>query len=342
VNPRYRETFNRHRLLFAMPVLWTLVIALWAGFGTQKLYRSNTTLWSESTGEAASAALGAPTPAMQDQAMLAELLKTSFFANNVARRSPLLKYLRNHAYSGRGPSVVLKQLMHGTPSMEDRIAAALSPKRVTSTVEGNHVLDVSLDAPTAPLAQATLRELVREFRQQRAVLAKDALSTAQSQVSAATNALGEARLNLNKYLTAHPGSTTADPELRSLAAAERNAVRQLGTASQSMNQASAAVLNGSGLATSLRVLDPPRYPTGPTAGKKKLLKTLVIGLIAGALLSFLAVVLATKLIRPPRENEAEGPHEASMNGAEPRPADAEPVPSEAPAEAPAGSHLPVE
>ncbi len=341
MNPRYRETFNRHRLLFTLPVVWTVVIALWAGLGAQKLYRSSTSLWSESAGEAQSAQLGASPPAMQDQAMLTELLKTNYFAHNVARRSPLENYLADHPYAGRGPMVVLEKLMHGAPSMDDRIAAALSAKHITSTVAGNHVLEINFDAPTPSLAQATLRELVREFRQQRTILAKDALSSAQQQVSAATNALTKARTSLNSYLSAHPGSTTADPELRSLAASERTAVTQLGTATQAMNQASGAVLSGGGLETSLRVLDPARFPSGPTAGKKHLFKTLLIGLIVGIALSFLGVVLVTRLRRPApagAQSGDEGPHETSMNGAEPHAGETE----TAPAEAPAHSHLPVE
>jgi uncharacterized protein involved in exopolysaccharide biosynthesis len=299
MNPRYRETFRRHRLLYLSPVILAVVLAGWSAVGAPKLYRSSTSLWSDSAGGSLNQTLGAPPPAAQDQSTLNELLRTRYFAHNVARLSPLQKYLASHPSAGFGPMSLLKKVTKGAPSMDDRIAAALSPKRVLSSVQGPHVLEISFDSTSPQVAVGTLKVLVQQFRKQRTALTQDALTAAGEQVASATAALTKARTNLSTYLQSHPGSTRADPELRALAQEQRNAITQVSNATQTMNQASASVLNGAALETTLRVVDPPRLPIGPSAGKKRILKSLFAGLFAGLLLSAIGVVVRTKTSQTP-------------------------------------------
>ena len=311
MNPRYRETFRRRRGLFILPIVLGAVIALWASLGSPKLYRSGASIWSDTVG--GSQAFGAPPPAAQDQAMLNELLKTNYFTHNVAHKSGLDVYLAHHSSDGWGPTALLRRLK-GTPSIDDRIMTALGPKHVLSTVQGNHVLEITFDAQQPKLAQKTMAALIDEFKQQRGILEQDAIVSAQKQVEGATNALSKARSNLNSYLQSHPGSTTgSDPELRALTNAEHSAVRQLSAASDTLGQASGAVLNGSGIATSLKVLDAPRLPLGPSTGKKKVVESTLAGAFGGLVVSILAVVLMTKVgqssgqPRPPRPAEEREP-----------------------------------
>jgi uncharacterized protein involved in exopolysaccharide biosynthesis len=297
MNPRYLETFNRHRVLFALPVVIAGILALWTSLGAPKLYRSQTSLWSDTAGAATAEALGATPPAAQDQSILSELLTTRYFVHNVARLSPLQSYLEQHQSEGWGPGAMLGKL-RSPPTLDERVAAALSAKRVTAVVRGPHVLEISFDATSPVLAVKTLRVLVEQFRQQRAALLRDALTVAQDQVVNASKALKDARTSLNAYVREHPSSSSSDPQLASLATAERDAVGQLATATQTFTQASTAVLNGSSFANTLRVVDPPRLPIGPSAGKKHMVMSLAAGLFAGALLSILGIVVLTKTGRP--------------------------------------------
>jgi hypothetical protein len=340
MNPRYRETFHSHRVLFLLPVVLGAVFALWTALGSQTLYRSNSSLWSGTVSNAA--AFGEQPPAVQDQGMLAQLLQTESFTHLVASRSPLQKYLAAHpnSDSGDGPLALLKRALKGTPSLDDRIAAALSTKRVTAIAPGDHLLQVSFAAPTPQLARATLRTLLDEFIQTRARLDKDALTTAQKQVSSATSALAAARRNFSLYRGAHPSSSGAsDPQLRVLHQEEADALTQLQTATQSLTQASNAVASGGGLNTTMHVLDKPNDPVGPTTGKKKVFESAFAGAFAGAILSVLLIVILSKTQQPAREQDppADPP---STNGHHPHVEDEERILVEAPQQVASARGLP--
>src|SRR5439155_17798231 len=162
VNPQYRVTFRQHRLLFLLPVFLGIVLGLLFGLGSPTLYRSNATLAIKSLDTAASQ-FGAQPPAAQNQAMLNELLATRTFVDNVAEKSPLEEYLKTHTSLGWGPTTLLKRALKGPPTLEQRIAEALSPKRVTSTLPGSDLLEIGFEAPDPQLARSTLRLLISEF-----------------------------------------------------------------------------------------------------------------------------------------------------------------------------------
>jgi hypothetical protein len=309
MNPRYRQTFLRHHLTLTLPIVLGAAFALWAGLASPKLYRSNASLWSGSA-SAGAEQFGALPPAVQEQSMLNELLRTRRFTDTVARNSPLQAYLIAHPSSPRGPLGMLKEGLRGKPSLEDRIAEALSPKRVTSVVGGNNLLELDLSAVDPVLARDTLQVLIREYRQERGLLQRNALGSAKRQVTSASNALEVARANLRSYLGVHPSTTDADLELRTLKDAEHNAVVQLANATSAMTQASDAVVSNGGLQTTLKVYDPPRLPIGPTAGKKRLIELVFAGAFVGLLISILGTVVVTKT-RPPLPDE---PGPASLNG----------------------------
>jgi hypothetical protein len=332
MNPRYRETFHSHRVLFVLPVILGAVFALWTAAGSQKLYRSNASLWSGSA--SGTTAFGAQPPAVQDQMMLGQLLQTESFTRRVASRSPLQAYLASHPNSGSGPMALLKRSLKGTPSLDDRITAALSAKRVTTLAPGNNLLQISFEAPEPALARATLVTLLHEFGRERARLDKAELTTTKQQVVGATNALADAKRNLNLYVGTHPGSGTADPQLQSLRQAQTDAVSQLSAATQALNQATNDLLNSGGSGVSIETLDAPNLPVGATTGKKKVLESTVAGAFAGALLSVLLIVILTKTRLPETRVEpaAEPP---STNGHHPHDPDEERIVVEAPQEAPA-------
>jgi hypothetical protein len=292
MNPAYIETFRRHRVLFLVPVALAGMIALWAAFGAQKQYRSTTGLWVDTAGGASYQVVGAPSPAADAQTMLNELLRTEYFDRAVAKQSPLEAYLDSNPSAGWGPAAVIAKLRR-TPALTDRIAAALGPSHVTSTVQGPHVLEITFDAASPELALATLRVLVRQFQEQRATFDRDALTAARLQVTAATNALDQAHANVQEYLGLHPTSTSLDRELGALTLAERQAAVALSGATRALRDASTALFQGGTFATTLRVLDEPRLPLGPTQGKRRLALSFIAGLFGGAIFSVIGVVVLT-------------------------------------------------
>src|SRR5690348_17217357 len=172
MNQRYLDTYRQHRLLFLLPLLIGVVLAVWFNLGAPKLYRSSTSLWSDTAGGSANDLTGAPPPAAQEQTMLNELLRTQYFTKAVARKSPLEDYLKAHPSQGWGPSALIAKL-RGTPTIEERIASSLSIKRVTSLVLGPHVLQINYDGPTPMVSYQTLKAMVKEFEQQRDALRTD-------------------------------------------------------------------------------------------------------------------------------------------------------------------------
>jgi hypothetical protein len=319
MNPRYRETFRRHRLFFLLPVLLGTMLGLTFGLGSAKLYRSDATLVFKSL-DTASTQFGATPPAAHNQAMLNELLATHGFPEAVARRSPLQEYLKTHNSTSWTPAALLKRFLKGQPTLDDRIAEAFSSKRVTSIPSGSDFLEVSFEAPDPALAQATLRVLINQFLRQRSRLQGNALSAAVTQFTKARSQRTKAQAELRNYSNLHPGSTsTADPHLAALSNAQLQATRQLRDAANVMNTAMAAVNGGTGLPTTATVFDPPRLPVGATTGKKRVVQLMLVGAFVGGLLSFLAIMFLSRPGRseaPPSMTPATLP-EPSPNGGEP-------------------------
>jgi len=294
MNPRYRATARRHRVLFVLIILLCALFGLSTALGSPKLYRSNATMVFKSLDTGASQ-FGATPPAAQNQAMLNELLLTRNFPEAVARKSPLGAYLKTHTSMGSGPITLLKRVLKGDPTYDERVATALGPKRMTSMPAGSDLLGVSLEAPTPALAQSTLRVVISQFLQERKRLQGSALSAATDQFAKARSQLVKAQSDVNGYARAHPASTTnSDPELRALANAQLQATRQLRAAGSAMNTALAAVSGGTGLPTTAGVFDPPNLPVAATTGKKRIGELALVGAFVGALISFGLIVLMSR------------------------------------------------
>jgi len=291
MNSRYLDTFRQHRLLFLLPLLIGVSLAIWSNVGAPKLYRSGTSLWSDTAGGSSNDLTGAPPPAVQEQTMLDELLKTQYFRTNVARRGPLQAYLKQHTSEGWGPGALLSKLS-GAPTLDERIGTALSAKRVTSIALGPHVLKISYDGPTPTVSYETLRALVKEFEKQRGALRADALTAYKDAVAAASKALTDARSDVATYIREHPSTSQSDPQMAALIHAERNALDQLSGATEGLRQTATAGLGSSQV--SLRVVDQPEVPTGPYGRHKRFALAIFAGLFVGALISFLGIFALTK------------------------------------------------
>jgi uncharacterized protein involved in exopolysaccharide biosynthesis len=291
MNQRYIETYREHRVLFLLPLLIGLIFAIWINLGSPAIYRSSTSLWSDTAGGSGNDVTGAPPPAAQEQTMLNELLRTQAFQRSVAQAGPLADYLKAHPSEGWGPGAIVKKL-RGQPTLDEQIATALSPKRVTSLVLGPHVLKVSYDGPTPQVSYETLRVLVKEYEKQRDELRDDALNSYRTSVAAATRALTDARTKVQTYMNEHPGVSESDPGMQSLRHAEQNALESLSASTQGLTDAANSALDSTG--TTLRTVDKPEVPMAAFGQHKKLLFGIVAGLFVGALVSFMAIYALTK------------------------------------------------
>jgi hypothetical protein len=298
MNPSYLETFRRHRALFTLVILLAFSLATWASLGQPTLYRSSASLWSD-TPTGAATAFGAPPPAAQEQTLLNELLTTEFFRSQVAQGSGLAAYLETNPTEGWGPTVLLGRL-RSPPSLDDRIEAALGPKRVTLLVQGPHVLRIDFEAASPTLALETLNALVKTFREQRLVLRRDALAASRQRVERAADVLEKARRELTDYLR-DADATASDGRLRQLTETERDAVLQVAAATETLNAETRDVLSGTSGEATLRVIDRPRLPMGSTSGKVRVATAGLAGFFVGTILSILGVVALTRTDRRGRQ-----------------------------------------
>jgi hypothetical protein len=274
MNPAYKETFARHRLLFCLPVILAALVSLLLVLGAPKAYESEATLWVDRPPPGQSS-LNDPnpavlTPATQAQQVLGELLSSRSFRLEAGKRGGLKKYLASHS---SGFSVT--GLLRGKAPLDNRVAAGLDAKHVMLTVNGPQVLAISLKGPEPAVAANTLSALIDQFKLKRTELgiqrAQALITFFQHRVDAAQTA----------------EETASTPQEANAAA------KQLRTMTKALNQAQLSfdALRLQKGTFEIHVQDQPTPPTGPVSGKKKALFALVAGLFVGALVSFLGIVL---------------------------------------------------
>jgi hypothetical protein len=260
---------------------------MWMNLGAPKMYRSAVALYADAPG-AADEANGA-SPAAGEQSSLNELVATQYFRSKVAERAPLRAYFESHTVEGWGPAAIVALLRGGGGSLDARIDDALAT-RVTSSVPGPHLLQITYDAPSPALARETLLALVEEYQVERVALPDETLSSYLQKLQQASAAVSAAHEKVRRYLRRDPGSGSSS-RVEKLEAAERAAIYRRAEAREALQS---AVRAGSAPEPTVRVIDAPTLPAAPTTGRKQLVKTMVAGLFAGLLVSGLGVVVLTK------------------------------------------------
>jgi uncharacterized protein involved in exopolysaccharide biosynthesis len=312
MNPRFRQTFERHRVLFALPLVLTTFLAVWYVLGSPKTYESSASLWVDTPAPQASS-LGesnayAVTPGASAQMLLNELLTTRDFRVEVARRGPLAQYIADHSTSGWGPGVLVDWL-RSTPTTDSRVISSLDTKHVLTTVAGPQVLAISVKGPSPSVAAGTLRALLATFEEQRNTYnverARASVAYYENKARAAAGSLESAKKELADYLAAHPGASIsasggvpADVQLRALTEAQRVAASQYSAANKAANQAEVSLNATASDKSTFQILDHPNLPTGPVSGKAKALMGVIGGLFVGALISLLAIVAVSSRTEP--------------------------------------------
>jgi hypothetical protein len=292
MNPSYKQTFLRHRILFSVPVVVTTLLALWFAFGAAKEYRASASIWADTAppGAAAIQSNAGPTsPALQTQQALSELLVTRQFRLAVGERGPLAQFLADHPTQGWGPGA-LKKKLRGSGSTEDRTAAALDFRHVVSIVDGQHLVTIQLNGPTPTVAVETLQALIGQFGVELDQLAvqrqRDAMDRAKGQMEAYARAVVAFQTQIDR------APNTSSREL--LVKAQQQARKQLTKATVDYNQAKLAVDAAHTQTRTFSVRDEPVLPAPAVGGMKKSLMVVFAGFFAGALLTFLGIVLITR------------------------------------------------
>ena len=268
----------------------TTLLALWFAAGTPKQYRASASIWADTFPPGASSVPSNPTPlteAAQTQQLLAELLTTERFRLEVGRRGPLQAYMAAHPTQGWGPQALMKKL-RGSGTATDRTEAALDARHVSSIADGQHVVSIRLDAPTAAVAVGSLQALIQSFDNELTELRVGNLEREadrfKEQKTTFAQAIADAQARINN---------ASSEKLPGLLQARSLAVEQLAKATRSYNQATLALDAVREQPSSFHVQDEPKLPAPAVGGLKKSLFIVVAGFFAGAMLSFLGVVFLT-------------------------------------------------
>jgi len=101
MNPSYRQTFSRHKVLFSLPVVITTLLAIWFVAGTPKQYKAGASLFVDTKSGQSSlddTNPGNTWPSSRAQQLLTELLETIAAAATLVDRA-LASHLERHPTS---------------------------------------------------------------------------------------------------------------------------------------------------------------------------------------------------------------------------------------------------
>jgi hypothetical protein len=292
MNPSYRQTFSRHKVLFSLPVVITTVLAIWFVAGTPKQYRAGATLATDNVSGPSYLNETNPTltpPAARAQQLLMGLLATRQFQGEVGQRGPLDEYLAHHPSEGWSPIALLRKLRGGA-SIGDERAKALDAKHVFAMTPSGTVLSIELNGPTPQVAVGTLNALIDSLNVRRRDMdvsrQQDAMTRLGIQISAAKTTLARLNNEVNS-------GTLSSAELQGLIPVQRTAQTQLRTATRGYNLATLALDAAKKETPTYRMIDKPALPAPAVSGMKKSVMMVFAGMFVGFLISLLAVVLLT-------------------------------------------------
>jgi hypothetical protein len=307
---RYRETFRRHPVRFSLPIIVSIAFAAWFAFGSPRVYRSTASVWIDNgpvegssledlSVQAAQASMGLLTgpvgPAPIEQVTLKEQLSSPMFDQAVGEDSLLPRYLASGARQGFSPTVLLK---HGGVSIQYEVMQAIQTG-VTTSSPGPEVLRVAYSGPTPAVAQSVLKSLLAHLKSNSTIYGNDFAQTEamffEQTATVASRAAVNAAATVASYKSEHPSaSVDTDP----IYAALRQSAKKTSSALTAATAAVNSIHQGStGMNAVIRVIDPPSLPSGPTVSTGQTALSLVGGLVAGLLMSLVAVVPSTPTVR---------------------------------------------
>lgn len=293
------ETFFKRPLVMLAPLLFMLALGVFTAMGADKEYRStgvlNATpgnLLTDLTGTQTSFAF--ETPSTITSRSIGEQLNTDRFIDRVIERAGLTSAVESGLRT------------------RDQIRASIS----TST-RGDNLVAVAAVSPTPQEAQALAQGTLEAFREYvaendvgdalfRAETLRESLRVAEEQADEATNLLLE-------YLRGHPSGDEENrpvnetSEITRLTAAQTRADELVTETQQQLDDAIADAEQAQRVVDrQLRTLDEPQVPLYAEAGLKKLVLTVAVFVVLGAILTATLTVLAAifdRSIRTPHDIE---------------------------------------
>ena len=292
---RYIQTFSRHKIALILPVVIAVALSTMYVRSAPKTYQTWMNLWFDTATPSTSSLEQLPsgqTPAAQGQSQLQEFLGTSQFLVKVGHRGSLAADLTRAGVTTQ-------------PALDQEIASTLLKAFSVSTT-GPQVVQVSMSghnpAYMAGTLQAVADEYVAEVNSSLKARSTQTAAYYQTQVQVATNALEKADASVTAYQQAHPSATpTADQQYAQLTEAAFQAQTNLTTQQSNLQQAQISVDD---LATpvTFHVIDPPKSPVAKSSKKHEILIS-AAGLMAGLVISILALSALTALDKTPRNEE---------------------------------------
>lgn len=321
---RYLETFYRHRLLFFVPLVLAVAIAIGSVLVTPRTAEATARIWvyaSSLNAPSPGSQFSYASPADEQAAVLKDLLSTRTFDAKVGQRGPLAAATASDLAAPHGllsrARALLKRLVSppaGTfqEQVDDAVYDTLS-KKVTAVASGPQVVTIGFSAPSPDVAtgtlQATIDQFTEEVLSQRRAQAQAVIDFLQQQVTGQQKELAAAEESVAKYQVAHPPSKTPGASdltvlaLQNIATAARQRynglVLELDQAK--LDLASQDKAGGAGFS----VIDPPT--SQPTGLALPLIRAGLVGLIGGlliALAGLYALTAADATLRRPEEVEA--------------------------------------
>lgn len=275
VRRSYIETFFRHRVLLMLPLVLGFLVGTVFAFIQPREFKAISSVWIDAPVPAGSSVGGGGnTPLSTGQSvLLTQYLATRTFLTAVAENSP-----------------VSEKFKQAGPDEADKILAKLAGSVSVST-PGPQLMTVTVTAKGASEATGTAEALLAQFeRFQITDMHRQVQSQAdydKSQLDSAAAALKEAEHQLDQVRGSSSGRAN-DPAAAAAVAAVELAQKAYAEAATAHGNSSLALAASE--STGLRVLDNPDRAY-PQARKKTLLIGAVGGMMAGATLSLLALLV---------------------------------------------------
>jgi uncharacterized protein involved in exopolysaccharide biosynthesis len=295
------DTFLRHKWLMLLPPILIPTIATPILVMFSVSYETRAAIWVDRPAylRQTNDDYGRmTTPAQAQGARLNELLRSRTFLMDVAAETPLAPLI-------------------GSTKGEDKILAMIE-KGLLVAPSGNNLLVITFEAPTQEISFEVVSGLVEKFQANAMAGRRDqgeqAIAFYQERVQAAEDQLAKSNEVLRRYVASNPrlsasdrnaaavvsipsrpsdpAAATIDPRLAELRARVELDERDVERARSSLDEAQlnvSASLQGQELG--FQVIDPPRMPTEPKRGMRRILIYPIAGVVAGLGLSVALLLL---------------------------------------------------
>lgn len=295
---RHFDTFRRHRIGLILPIVLALIVSTWYATSIAPTYKSVISLWFDTAVPNASSVespQGYATPASNGEAVLQELFTSQQFLISVAHRGPLASFLASYHPAEKGPSALISKVLGrgsaGSVPLDNEIVTFLSHAFSVSTA-GPQVVDVTMTSPVAGIEAGTLDAVAAEYQSNvgadLATRDQASITYYQGRLESSKSDLATANDAVAGYVAAHPGASgTGDPVYIQLLQAASAAQAEYAQVQSQLQSAQLSLQNNKSTA-SFRVLDPASAPLKQSS-KKKMIFDVVAGLVAGAVISLLAL-----------------------------------------------------